>query len=115
MRRLPMRRLRLLTVFAGICVLSASGCCRWWCNNCERFCSRGPQPVPMAVPAQSYAPAGCVPCAPVCCPQPVGYPTPGYPAPGYPTPGYPPTVYPGAPISGQWQRPYYGSFDDGCP
>lgn len=73
-----MRGIRLWLSAALVGLVASSGCCRWWCNNCERFCRdhhAAPQPVPIAPP---IAQTQCVPiCQPICCPPgtvPIGAP-----------------------------------------
>ena len=60
-----MRGTRLWLGAALVALVASSGCCRWWCHNCERCTGHAPAAAPVPV-----ASGACVPCAPVCC-QPV--------------------------------------------
>lgn len=98
-----MRGIRSVVGAAAIALVAGSGCCRWWCNNCERFCSH-PRAIAAPAPVAIAAPTACMPvvcCPPVCCtPGPIAHP-PTLPAAIPAT--IPPTIPTTIPAQG-WQR-----------
>jgi len=108
-----MRGMRMLVGAAMMSLLASSGCCKWWCGHCERWCQPPvAQPVPVAPQCcQPVAPQCCQPVMPMCCqpvqpccpPGTVAHSTPVTPV-AMPT-AVPTSPPPPPPVqTGQWQR-----------